>query len=89
MAMHSASYLVTLPRACALTCGFADVLLMPDCSVDFAFITRFGAQGYETCLNADLLSNSKSLNVQIMLLEMHSEAISFMTTLFRAHQLFD
>lgn len=87
--MHSAFYQVTLPRACALTCGFADVLLMPNCSVEFAFITCFGAQGHETCLNADLLSNSKSLNVQIMLLEMRSGAISFVTTLFRAHQLFD
>ena len=89
MAMHSAFYQVTLPLACALTCGFADVLLMPNCSVEFAFITCFGAQGHETCLNADLLSNSKSLNVQIMLLEMRSGAISFVTTLFRAHQLFD
>ena len=62
---------------------------MPNCSVEFAFITCFGAQGHETCLNADLLSNSKSLNVQIMLLEMRSGAISFVTTLFRAHQLFD
>ena len=47
MAMHSASYQVTLPRACALTCGFADVLLMPDYSVDFALITCFGTQGYD------------------------------------------
>jgi len=89
VAMNSASYQVTLPRACALTCGFADVLLMPDYSVDFALITCFGTQGHETCLNVDLLSNSKSLNVQIMLLEMRSGAISFVTTLFRAHQLFD
>jgi len=78
---------VTLPRACALPCSFADALVMPDCSVCFAFITSFGAQGHETCLNADLLSNSKSLNAQIMPLEMHSGAISFVT-LFRSHQLF-
>ena len=76
VAMHSASYQVTLPRACALTCGFADVLLMPDYSVDFVLITCFGTQGHETCLNVDLLSNSKSLNVQIRLLEMRAGAIS-------------
>jgi hypothetical protein len=29
----SASYHVTMLRACALMSGFADVLLMPDCSV--------------------------------------------------------
>jgi len=35
----SASYHVTMLRACALMSGFADVLLMPDCSVYFDFTT--------------------------------------------------
>jgi len=35
----SASYHVTMLWACALMSGFADVLLMPDCSVSFAFTT--------------------------------------------------
>jgi len=35
----SAPYHVTTLRACALMSGFADVLLMPDCSVYFAFTT--------------------------------------------------
>ena len=61
---------VTMLRACVLMCGFADVLFMPDCSVYSAYITCFGAPGYETCWNGDLLNNSKFLNVQIMLLEM-------------------
>ena len=82
MALHLHLNHVTMLRACALTRGFADVLLMPDYSVDLALIICFGAHGHETCLNADLFSNSKSLNVQIMLLEMHSGAISFVTTLF-------
>jgi len=47
--------------------GFADVLPMPNCSLDFAFITCFSAQGQETCLNADLLVNSKIVNVQMTL----------------------
>jgi len=34
-----APYHVTTLRACALMSGFADVLLMPDCSVYFAFTT--------------------------------------------------
>ena len=78
MALH----LHVIMRACALMCGFADVLLMPDCSVYFASITCFGVQGYETCWNGDLLSNSKSLNVQIILLEMHSGVISVVTHCF-------
>ena len=40
-------------------------------------------------LNADLLSKIKSLTVQMMLLEMHSGAIAFEMTLFRAQNLFD
>ena len=40
-------------------------------------------------LNADLLSKSKPLTVQMMLLEMHSGAIAFEMTLFRAQNLFD
>ena len=35
----SAPYHVTSLRACALMCGFADVLPMPDCSVYFTFTT--------------------------------------------------
>ena len=35
----SASYHVTMLRACGLMSGFADVLLMPDSSVYFAFAT--------------------------------------------------
>ena len=88
MALHLYLNRVTLLRACTLTCGFADVLAMPDCSGYFAFITCFGAKGHETCLNADLLTNSKSLGVHIMPLETQSGAISFVTTLFRSHQLF-
>ena len=73
------------PNIAASLCCY--VWLASDCSVDFAFITCLGVQGHEMCLNADLLSNSNSLDVQIVLLEMHCRAISFVKTLFRAHQL--
>jgi hypothetical protein len=83
----SASYHVTMLRACALMSGFADVLLMPDCSVYLPLLLQCTTQ--RDVLECRFAQQQSVSQRAVMLLEMHSGAIFFVTTLFRAHQLFD
>ena len=83
----SAPYQVTTMRACALMSGSADVLLMPDFSVYFAFTTS--VHNAMSVLEGRSAQKQSVSQRAVMLLEMHAGAISFVTTLFRAHQLFD